>query len=302
MKEITLRYGENPHQQATFFGNLDELFHIHYGKDLSYNNLVDIDAAVNLCYEFKNDNPTFVIIKHTNSCGVCTRDTVSDAWDGALACDPTSAFGGIFICNTKIDLQTAKKINAIFYEVLIALDYEPDAWHLLTKKKGRIIIKLIKWPQSTKQSKSILNGILEQTTDNKTEIEQDFKQVTITSINNRQKSDLIFAIKCTKHLKSNSIAIVKNKQLIGMGCGQTSRVDALKQAIAKAKEFGFCCKDSVMSSEAFFPFADCVQIASENGIVAVAQPGGSKNDNDSIKFCDDNGLSMLFTGTRHFKH
>lgn len=302
MEKLNLRYGENPHQSATFTGNLGEIFTHHLGKDLSYNNLVDIDAAVNLCQEFRDTDPTFIIIKHTNSCGVCTRPTVEEAWLGALSCDPTSAFGGVFICNSKVDLPTAIKINSLFYEVLIAVDYDQDAWNLLTSKRARIVIKLKKWLDQSIQQKTILNGVLEQTVDSKTDRKRDFTQITDKPLSQEQEDDLIFALKCTKHLKSNSIAIVKNKQLIGMGCGQTSRVDALKQAISKSKQFGFELTDSVMSSEAFFPFKDCVEIAKSEGILAVAQPGGSKNDNESIEFCNENGMSMVFTGTRHFKH
>lgn len=301
-KSKNLRYGENPHQSAKFHGDLSLIFDIYEGKDLSFNNLIDIDAAVNLMKEFLSDPPTFAILKHTNPCGVATRQTIYDAWQSALSCDNVSAFGGVFICNSEVDYKTAESINKLFYEVLIAPSYTDEAKKLLTSKKGRIILTVKEWPNEQKITRTILNGLVEQSLDNKIESVSDFKYVTSIVPGEREKSDLIFAIKCVKHLKSNAIAIVRNNQLIGMGCGQTSRVDALQQAIKKSKEFGFSLEGSVMASEAFFPFTDCVEIANEYGIKCLSQPGGSVKDNDSINYCNENGLSMIFTGFRHFKH
>lgn len=298
----TLRYGENPHQGGTYFGPIEDIFDIYGGKELSYNNLVDIDAAMNLMSEFLEDEPTFAILKHTNACGVATRPTLLEAWKDALACDSVSAFGGIFICNKKVDLATAQEINSLFYEVILAPDFDQDARELLLSKKGRIVIRIKHFNLQRKKFKSLLNGVIEQDADLKTETAADLRPSTNTVPNDQQIKDLIFAIKCSKHIKSNSVTLVKNGQLIGMGSGQTSRVDALMQALHKCRAFGFDPAGSVMASEAFFPFADCVQIAHEAGIVAVSQPGGSINDQKSIDYCIANGLAMVMTGTRHFLH
>ena len=297
-----LRYGENPHQKGFFYGNLEEMLEKISGKDLSYNNLVDIDAAINLAREFKDDNPTFCILKHTNACGVATRDTILEAWTDALACDNVSAFGGILVSNTTIDSATAEQINKLFYEVVIAPDYDEDALAILTSKKKRVVLKLKNWDAQPKLFKSLLNGVIEQEADNKIESDTDLTVVTDNAPSADQTDDLLFANICAKHLKSNTIAIVKGKQMIGMGCGQTSRVDALRQAITKAKSFGFDVKDSVIASDAFFPFSDCVEIAGEEGVKAVIQPGGSIRDKDSIEACNKLGIAMVTTGVRHFKH
>ncbi len=297
-----LRYGENPHQLGKFYGNFEAIFDKLNGKAISYNNLVDIDAAVNIMSEFKDDDPTFVVLKHTNACGVATRSTVLEAWKAALAGDPISAFGGILISNRSIDLATAEEINKLFYEVLIAPDFEEDALHLLSKKKKRVLLKIKDFFVPKKSFRSLLNGVIEQETDKKIESVEDFKVVTKTTPTEAEKEDLVFANICAKHLKSNTIALVKNKQLVGMGCGQTSRVDALKQAIIKAKAFGLELEGAVMASDAFFPFPDCVEIAHKAGITAIVQPGGSIKDQLSIDYCNENGLPMVFTGTRHFFH
>lgn len=297
-----LRYGENPHQQAIYFGELDSMFEFKGGKSLSFNNMVDVDAAVILMREFKENDPTFCIIKHTNACGVATRPTVLEAWHAALAADPTSAFGGIFITNNTVDLETAKEIDKLFYEILIAHDYTEDALKHLTKKDKRIIIKLKHYDLPQKHFKSLLNGVISQDADVKTESEVDLTVVTNTAPSTAQIQDLIFANKCVKHLKSNTIVLVRDGQMIGMGCGQTSRVDALNQAIAKAKSFGFDVEGSVMASDAFFPFPDCVEIAYNAGIKAVIQPGGSIKDQLSIDYCNTHQMPMVTTGTRHFKH
>lgn len=299
---MTLRYGENPHQKGVFHGDLTEVFDQLQGKELSYNNLVDIDGAVQIMREFKDDDPTFAILKHTNACGVATRDSVLEAWKAALAGDPVSAFGGILICNKAIDLATAEEINKLFYEVLIAPDFESDAHELLSQKKKRILLKLKYYPEVPKIHKSILNGVIEQDADLLMETADDFKLSTKKAPSAAEVEDLVFANKCAKHLKSNTIALAKNKQLVGMGCGQTSRVDALKQAIVKARAFGLEVSGGVMASDAFFPFPDCVEIAHDAGINAVVQPGGSIRDQDSIDFCDKHGMSMVLTGNRHFKH
>ena len=296
----SLRYGENPHQQAIFYGELDKVFDKLNGKDLSYNNLVDIDAAIHLMEEF--NMPAFVIIKHTNACGIALADTMKEAYLKALACDTTSAFGGILIGNRKIDMAAAEEINKLFCEVLIAPDFDEDALLLLQSKKNRVILKQKPNVQSKTQFKSLLNGVLFQDSDLKIEMKSDFIQATEKFPSTQQVEDLEIAIIAAKHLKSNTIAIVKNKQLIGMGCGQTSRVDALRQAIAKAHEFGFQLEGAVMASDAFFPFPDCVQIAFEAGITAAAQPGGSIKDQESIDYCNKVGMAMVTTGVRHFKH
>lgn len=297
-----LRYGENPHQAGTFYGKLDELFDTLGGKPLSFNNLVDIDAAVGLMREFQNAGPTFAILKHTNSCGVATRETLQQAWADALAADNVSAFGGILIANTTVDLRTAREIDKIFYEVLIAPDFAPDAFELLSKKKKRILLRIKAFPAPPRSFKSLLNGVIEQDTDLKMETAAELETVTQKAPTDAERADLVFALKCVKHLKSNTIVLARGQQLLGMGCGQTSRVDALKQAIDKAKRFGFGLEGAVMASDAFFPFADSVEIAHQAGITAVVQPGGSIRDKDSIEFCDQHDMSMVFTGVRHFKH
>ncbi|MFT4759850.1 MAG: phosphoribosylaminoimidazolecarboxamide formyltransferase/IMP cyclohydrolase [Paraglaciecola sp.] len=297
-----LRYGENPHQSGVFYGDFDKVFDKISGKAISYNNLVDIDAAVQIMREFKDADPSFAVLKHTNTCGLATRPTVKEAWDAALACDNVSAFGGIFITNTTVDLATAESINELFYEVLIAPDFDADALELLKSKKKRVLLKIKDFLVQKRTFKSLLNGVVEQDTDLKTEGDGDFKTVSKKVPTADELADMKFANIAVKHLKSNGIALVKNQQLIGMGCGQTSRVDALKQAIVKAKAFGFDLTGAVMGSDAFFPFPDCVEIADKVGITAVSQPGGSIKDKLSIAYCDENGLAMVMTGTRHFKH
>jgi phosphoribosylaminoimidazolecarboxamide formyltransferase / IMP cyclohydrolase len=295
-----LRYGENPHQRGVFYGDLGELFDILNGKELSYNNLVDVDAAINLVAEF--EAPTVAIIKHTNSCGLASRDNICDAYTAAFACDTTSAFGGVIAANRKIDAATANAMNTLFFEVLIAPDYDDDALAILKSKKNRIIIQQKAKAPVTKTFKNLLNGVLEQDADLKAEGKNDFKVATAKTPTEQQISDLTFAVIAVKHLKSNGIALVKNNQLVGMGCGQTSRVDALQGAIKKAKEFGFDLHGAVMASDAFFPFPDCVNIAHEAGIVAISQPGGSIKDQDSIDAANKNGQAMVMTGVRHFRH
>ncbi|MCB0668896.1 MAG: bifunctional phosphoribosylaminoimidazolecarboxamide formyltransferase/IMP cyclohydrolase [Saprospiraceae bacterium] len=297
-----LRYGENPHQAAVYFGALSEIFDTLGGKELSYNNLVDVDAAVGLMREFKDGDPAFAILKHTNPCGVAVRSELLDAWKDALACDSISAFGGILISNRAIDPVTAQEIDKIFYEVLIAPDFEPEALEFLSRKKKRILLRIKKYPEQTKLFKSLLNGVIMQDVDALSEQEEQLTTVTKIKPNAEQVSDLLFASRCAKHLKSNTIVLAKNKQMIGMGCGQTSRVDALKQAILKASQFGFDLHGAVMASDAFFPFADSVEIADKAGITAVIQPGGSIKDQDSIDYCNEHQMAMVTTGIRHFKH
>lgn len=295
-----LRYGENPHQKGYFYGNINEVFDILNGKQLSYNNLVDIDAAVHLMAEFSR--PTFAILKHTNACGVATRATALEAWLAALAGDPVSAFGGVLISNTAIDIATATEIDKLFFEVLIAPAFNEDALQLLMKKKNRILLKQKLFTFPEKQFKSLLNGVIAQDFDYKIEQKEDLKTVTKIAPTEAQIEDLLFANKIAKHLKSNTIVLAKDKQLLGMGCGQTSRVDALQQAIHKATSFGFDLQDAVMASDAFFPFPDCVEIADKAGIKAVTHPGGSIKDQDSIDYCDKQAMAMVLTGIRHFKH
>lgn len=297
-----LRYGENPHQKGIYFGELNNMFEKSGEKELSFNNLVDVDAAVNLMSEFKNDDPTFAVLKHTNPCGVATRGSVLEAWHAALAGDPVSAFGGILISNAEIDLATAEEINKIFYEVLIAPDFSAEARALLGKKKKRILLKINNFHTHKKSFKSLLNGVIMQDTDLRSVNDLDFVTKTEKSPTEQQLEDLKFANKCVKHLKSNTIVLARGGQLLGMGCGQTSRVDACRQAIAKAQNFGFDLKGAAMASDAFFPFPDCVQIAGEAGIEAVIQPGGSIKDQLSIDECNKREMVMVFTGTRHFKH
>ncbi|MCB0511173.1 MAG: bifunctional phosphoribosylaminoimidazolecarboxamide formyltransferase/IMP cyclohydrolase [Bacteroidetes bacterium] len=300
MQGETLRYGENPHQKGFYFGDLNEVFDILNGKQLSYNNLVDIDAAVRLMSEFTE--PTFAILKHTNSCGVASRNTILEAWEAALAGDPVSAFGGVLIANKTIDKATALEIDKLFFEVLIAPEFDAKALEIFTKKKNRILLrqKLFQFPNI--QYKSLLNGAIVQDFDTKIESEDELTPVTKLAPSSSEIEDLLFANKIAKHLKSNTIVLAKNKQLLGMGCGQTSRVDALQQAIHKAQSFGFDLKDAVMASDAFFPFPDCVEIALNVGIKTVIQPGGSIKDQLSIDYCDGNGMKMVTTGIRHFKH
>ncbi len=299
---LVLRYGENPHQKGYFFGDLDALFDKLHGKELSYNNLLDVDAAVQLMGEFKAEGPAFAILKHNNACGLAQRATVLEAYQDALAGDPVSAFGGILITNTRLDLQTAEEINNLFYEVVIAPSYDEAAVTLLKQKKNRIILaqKVLSLPD--KQYRTALNGVLLQEKDSITDTEKHLQLVTKIKPTNRETEDLLFASKICKHTKSNTIVLVKNKQLCASGTGQTSRVDALNQAIVKAKAFHFDLDGAVMASDAFFPFPDCVEIAGKAGITAVIQPGGSINDKLSIAYCDDHKMSMFVTGTRHFKH
>lgn len=297
-----LRYGENPHQQGRFYGDLEEIFDQLHGKELSYNNILDVDAAVQLIGEFHESDPTFVIMKHNNACGVATRNNLADAYREALAGDPTSAFGGVLICNREIDNETASEINKLFCEVIIAPGYAEKGLEELKSKKNRIILvqKENDFPSVT--LRTALNGVLWQERDNKTDQRKGFESVTNSKPTNEQISDLEFASKICKHTKSNTIVLAKNNQLLASGTGQTSRVDALMQAIAKAKHFGFDLQNAVMASDAFFPFPDCVEIAGKEGVNAVIQPGGSIKDQLSIDYCNENGIAMVFTGTRHFKH
>ncbi len=297
-----LRYGENPHQKGFFFGDFDSMFKKLHGKELSYNNLLDVDAAVNLINEFKTDGPTFAILKHNNACGLATRDSISEAYIAALAGDPTSAFGGVLIANTKIDVATATEINKLFCEVVIAPDYDAAAISILQEKKNRIILVQNEVDLPHKQVRTCLNGLLIQERNSITDNKEDLKTVTLTSPTEQEIEDLIFASKICKNTKSNTIVFAKNGTLIASGTGQTSRVDALNQAIEKARNFGFDLNGAVMASDAFFPFPDCVAIAKEAGITAVIQPGGSIKDELSINYCNENKLAMVFTGTRHFKH
>ncbi|MCW5908721.1 MAG: bifunctional phosphoribosylaminoimidazolecarboxamide formyltransferase/IMP cyclohydrolase [Chitinophagales bacterium] len=297
-----LRYGENPHQRGVFYGNLEEIFDILNGKELSYNNLVDVDAALNLVAEF--EEPTVAIIKHTNSCGLASRSNICEAYKAAFACDTVSAFGGIIALNREVDAATATEMNSLFFEVVIAPAYSDEALTILKSKKNRIIIchKTADNSSGKMQFKNLLNGVLAQDVDGTAEGRNEFKTVTQQSPTPEQIADLEFAVKAVKHLKSNGIALVKNKQLVGSNCGQTSRVDALQNAIRKAAEFGFNLQGAVMASDAFFPFPDCVNISAKVGITAIAQPGGSIKDQDSIDAANAAGQAMVFTGVRHFKH
>jgi phosphoribosylaminoimidazolecarboxamide formyltransferase/IMP cyclohydrolase len=295
-----LRYGENPHQKGFFYGDINEVFDILNGKQLSYNNLVDIDAAVHLIAEFKDT--TFAVLKHTNACGVATKPTVVEAWKAALAADPVSAFGGVLITNATIDEATAAEIDKLFFEVLIAPAFDADALQILMKKKNRILLKQKLFDFPAKQFKSLLNGVIAQDFDKKIETKEELKTVTKLVPTDAQVQDLLFANKLAKHLKSNTIVLAKDQQLLSMGCGQTSRVDSLQQAINKAKAFGFDLQGCVMASDAFFPFPDCVEIADNAGVSAVIHPGGSIKDQDSIDYCDAHNMAMVLTGIRHFKH
>jgi phosphoribosylaminoimidazolecarboxamide formyltransferase/IMP cyclohydrolase len=293
-----LRYGENPHQQATFNGNLDELFDKLNGKELSFNNIVDVDAACNLIAEF--EQPAFAVIKHTNVCGIAERATTLQAWEDALAGDPESAFGGVLATNQPVDLETAQKINEIFFEILVAPAFDDEALELLKGKKNRILLQQKQALEPTMQLKNVLNGTLVQDADTVNYAE--WTETGARGTTAAEKADLEFANIVCKHLKSNAIALVKNKQLVGKGCGQTSRIDALRQALDKARQFGFSLDGAVMASDAFFPFNDCVKIADEAGIKAVIQPGGSMRDNDSIEYCKEHDMVMVMTKARHFKH
>ena len=298
----TLRYGENPHQKGVFYGDLDTMFDQLHGKELSYNNLLDVDAAVNLMNEFIDNEPTFAILKHNNACGLATRNSLKEAYQAALAGDPVSAFGGILIANRLIDLDTANLINDLFCEVVIANGFEEEALELLKSKKNRIILNRKKVELSDKILRTCLNGVIVQDRDLITDKIEDFKLATKKATSPSEDKDLVFANKLVKHTKSNTVVLAKDGQLLASGTGQTSRVDALNQAIHKAKSFNFDLNGAVMASDAFFPFPDCVEIASKEGISAVIQPGGSKKDQLSIDFCDDHQMAMVFTGIRHFKH
>ena len=300
-KAKALRYGENPHQAAHFYGDLEALFTQLNGKELSYNNLVDVDAAVALIAEFEGET-AFAILKHTNACGVAIANTVKDAYQKAFEADTTSAFGGVLITNQNVDLAAAEEMNSLFFEVLIAPSFDEDALVLLKGKKNRILLQQKIQIEGTKQIKTLLNGIIEQDKDLQTETKADFKVVTKVAPSEEEINALIFAAKVCKHTKSNTIVLSNSNQLFASGVGQTSRVDALRQAIEKAKSFGFDLNGAVMASDAFFPFPDCVEIAHEAGISAVVQPGGSIKDKDSVDFCDTHEMSMVMTGVRHFKH
>jgi phosphoribosylaminoimidazolecarboxamide formyltransferase/IMP cyclohydrolase len=300
IRDSVLRYGENPHQKGLYFGNLDEVFEQLHGKAISYNNLLDLDAAINLISDF--DETTFAIIKHNNACGLASRENLTDAWKDALAGDPVSAFGGVLVTNKSIDEKTAQEINKIFFEIIIAPDYNAEALEILKSKKNRIILKKKAYNFPDHQFRSLLNGALVQEKDRVTEKPKDLKNATQLAPTKDQIEDLLFANKIVKHTKSNTIVLAKNKQLVGSGTGQTSRVDALKQAIDKARTFKLLLEGAVMASDAFFPFADSVEIADKAGIKAVIQPGGSIRDKDSIDYCNTHGMSMVFTGIRHFKH
>jgi len=297
---MSLRYGENPHQKGVFYGNFNELFEQLHGKEISYNNLLDIDAAVSLIEDF--EETTVAILKHNNACGLASRDNLSDAWKDALAGDPTSAFGGVVVLNKKVDEETALEMNKIFLEVVIAPDYDQKALEILQQKKNRIILIQKGSSSLQKSSRTLLNGVLIQDKDLTTEIALDLKIVTTIASSSEEVEDLLFANKIVKHSKSNAIVLAKGRQLIASGVGQTSRVDALRHAISKAQSFGFSLDGAVMASDAFFPFADSVEIAHKAGIKSVIQPGGSIKDQDTINYCNNNNLSMVFTGNRHFKH
>ena len=297
-----LRYGENPHQKGTFFGDFEAIFDQLHGKELSYNNLLDVDAAVNLMNEFKNDDPTFAILKHNNACGLAQRDTILEAYNDALAGDPVSAFGGVLISNTEINKATAEEIHKLFCEVVIAPSFSSEAIEALKGKKNRIILIQKEQDLPNKLVRTCLNGVLVQDKDFKTDTVADLTEATNNKPNSNELKDLIFASKICKHTKSNTIVLAKNKQLLASGTGQTSRVDALTHSIEKAKSFNFDLNGSVMASDAFFPFPDCVEIADNAGITAVIQPGGSIKDQLSIDYCNQHNMAMVMTGTRHFKH
>ena len=297
-QQTPLRYGENPHQKAVFFGNLAECFDQLHGKEISYNNLVDIDAAIELIKEFTDT--TFAIIKHTNVCGISSRPAVAEAWKDALAGDPESAFGGVLVCNKEIDAATADAINEIFFEVLLAPSFAADALEKLKAKKNRIILQLKNTNTTPNIYKNAVNGTLQQGKDEGNF--EKWEEVGGRESTAAEREDLVFANLVCKHLKSNAIALVKNKQLVGKGCGQTSRIDALRHAVEKAKQFNFDLAGAVMASDAFFPFNDCVQLGHQAGITAFIEPGGSIRDKDSIEYCKENGLALIMTGMRHFRH
>ena len=297
---MPLRYGENPHQRGWFEGDFNRLFEKLNGKEVSYNNILDIDAACRLIQDFSE--PTFAIMKHNNSCGLATRVNITEAYIAALASDPKSAFGGVLISNKEIDEDTAKEINTLFFEIILSPSYSEAALDILKSKKNRIILRIKENPSYEIKMRSALNGRLMQEDDKSIETRKEWKLATEASLNEAQMLDLEFGIKAVKHLKSNGIALVKNLQLIGMGCGQVSRIDALEHAIHKATEFGFNLKGAILASDAFFPFADCVEIADKAGIIAVAQPGGSVKDQDSIDYCNAHQMAMVMTGVRHFNH
>ena len=301
-QQRSLRYGENPHQKGSFYGDFDAVFNQLHGKELSYNNLLDVDAATNLMQEFIDDGPTFAITKHNNACGLATRDTVIEAYDAALAGDPVSAFGGVLISNTIIDKATATQIHELFCEVLIAPAFDEEGLKILMQKKNRILLESKPLKAPLKTVRSVLNGYLVQDKDSAIETEKDLKNATKLNPSASEIKDLLFANKISKHTKSNTIVLAKDLQLLASGTGQTSRVDALRQAIHKAKSFNFELKGAVMASDAFFPFPDCVEIAHDEGIDTVIQPGGSIKDKLSIDYCDGNNMKMVFTGIRHFKH
>ena len=298
----SLRYGENPHQPGAFYGDLDGLFTQHNGKALSYNNLLDVDAAVQLMAEFKDDAPTVAILKHNNACGLATRDALSTAYADALAGDPISAFGGVVIMNRPLDIDTAEALHTLFCEVVIAPSFAPEALALLSGKKNRILLQQQRWPSASKLVRSALGGYLVQQPDDQIEGAGAFTCVTQKAPTDAQVEDLAFALKLAKHTRSNTIVLAKGGQLLASGTGQTSRVDALNQAIDKAGRMGFSLEGASMASDAFFPFPDCVEIADKAGIAAVVQPGGSIKDGESIAYCDAHGMAMVTTGVRHFRH
>lgn len=297
---VNLRYGENPHQKGTFYGKLDDVFVQLHGKELSYNNLLDLDAGIALIKDF--EETTFAILKHNNACGIASRASVKEAWISALEADPVSAYGGVLVTNKLIDTEAAEEINKIFFEIILAPGFEKNALEILQTKKNRIILQTKSFDFQDQQFRSILNGVLVQDKDLKTETPDDIKYITHKRPDNGQMEDLLFANKIVKHSKSNAIVLASGKQLLASGVGQTSRVDALKQAIAKAQSFGLNLHNAVMASDAFFPFADSVEIAHQAGITSVIQPGGSVRDNETIEYCNKHDISMVFTGIRHFKH
>jgi phosphoribosylaminoimidazolecarboxamide formyltransferase/IMP cyclohydrolase len=298
-----LRYGENPHQRGYFFGNLEAVFDQIHGKEISYNNLLDISAALDLIDEFKGSSDvTFAVLKHNNACGLASRDTLIDAWRDALAGDPVSAFGGVLVSNAVIDRETAEDIHKIFFEVIIAPDYDVDALEILGQKKNRSILVRKETKLPARQFRSLLGGVLVQDRDLHIEVPAELKTVTQREPSIDEVNDMLFANKIVKNSKSNAIVLARDMQLLASGVGQTSRVDALKQAIEKARSFGFDLQGAVMASDAFFPFPDCVEIAAEAGITAVIQPGGSVKDQESVDCCDAHNVAMVTTGIRHFRH
>ena len=305
----TLRYGENPHQRGVFYGSFEDLFEQLHGKEISYNNLLDVEAAVALIDEFHDvpgvpaaARPTFAILKHNNACGLATRDTLADAWKDALAGDPVSAFGGVLIANAPVDAAVAREVHQLFFEILIAPSYTGEALEVLRQKKNRILLVQKPFRLPAMQFRSLLNGVIEQERDARTEAAGDLRAVTRRVPTADEVADLLFANRIVKHTKSNTIVLARGRQLLASGTGQTSRVDALRQAIDKARHFGFPLQGAVMASDAFFPFPDCVEIAGQAGITAVIHPGGSVKDQDSVDYCDAHGMAMVMTGTRHFKH